>query len=151
VEDDAQNGPDHVDAHRSTAYVISPHVKRNFVDHTMYSTSGLLRTMELILGLPPMSQYDAAAMPLFRSFTASPDFTTYETIPANVDIDQRNTAWNKLAKESAKFNLAVEDAAPDIPFNEVIWKAIKGESSVMPTPRHSAFLKLQEKIDDDDD
>jgi hypothetical protein len=68
-----------------------------------------------------------------------------------VDIDQRNTAWNKLAKESAKFNLAVEDAAPDIPFNEVIWKAIKGESSVMPTPRHSAFLKLQEKIDDDDD
>jgi YVTN family beta-propeller protein len=151
VEDDAQNGPDHVDAHRSTAYVISPYVKRNFVDHTMYSTSGLLRTMELILGLPPMSQYDAAAMPLFRSFTASPDFTSYETIPANVDIDQRNTAWNKLAKESAKFNLAVEDAAPDIPFNEVIWKAIKGESSVMPTPRHSAFLKLQEKIDDDDD
>jgi YVTN family beta-propeller protein len=150
VEDDAQNGPDHVDAHRSTAYLISPYVKRNFVDHTMYSTSGLLRTMELILGLSPMSQYDAAAMPLFRSFTATPDFTTYVTIPASVDIDERNTAWNKLAKESAKFNLAVEDAAPDIPFNEVIWKAIKGESSVMPTPRHSAFLKLQEKIDDDD-
>ena len=144
VEDDAQNGPDHVDAHRSTAYLISPYIKRNFVDHTMYSTSGLLRTMELILGLPPMSQYDASAMPLFRSFTATPDFTTYKTIPANVDIDERNTAWNKLAKESAKFNLAVEDAAPDIPFNEVIWKAIKGENSVMPTPRHSAFLKLQE-------
>jgi YVTN family beta-propeller protein len=151
VEDDAQNGPDHVDAHRSTAYLIGPYVKRNFVDHTMYSTSGILRTMELILGLPPMSQYDAAAMPLFRSFTAKPDFTSYTTIPANVDIDERNTAWNKLAKESAKFNLVVEDAAPDIPFNEVIWKSIKGENSVMPTPRHSAFLKLQEKIDGDDD
>ena len=150
VEDDAQNGPDHVDAHRSTAYLISPYVKRNFVDHTMYSTSGLLRTIELILGLPPMSQYDAAAMPLFRSFTAAPDFTPYTTIPANLDIDERNTAWNKLAKESAKFNLAVEDAAPDIPFNEVIWKAIKGENSIMPTPRHSAFLKLQEKGDEDD-
>ncbi len=151
VEDDAQNGPDHVDAHRSTAYLISPYVKRNFVDHTMYSTSGLLRTMELILGLPPMSQYDAAAMPLFRSFTAAPDFTSYATIPPNINIDERNTAWNKLAKESAKFNLAVEDAAPDIPFNEVIWKSIKGESSVMPTPRHSAFLKLQKKSDKDDD
>jgi hypothetical protein len=150
VEDDAQNGPDHVDAHRSTAYLIGPYVKRNFVDHTMYSTSGLLRTIELILGLPPMSQYDAATMPLFRSFTATPDFTSYTTIPANVDIEERNTAWNKLAKESAKFNLAVEDAAPDVPFNEVIWKSIKGENSVMPTPRHSAFLKLQEKIDDDD-
>ena len=151
VEDDAQNGPDHVDAHRSTAYLISPYVKRNFVDHTMYSTSGLLRTMELILGLPPMSQYDAAALPLFRSFTSTPNFATYTTIPANLNIDERNTASNKLAKESAKFNLAVEDAAPDIPFNEVIWKAIKGENSVMPTPRHSAFLKLQEKSNDDDD
>jgi YVTN family beta-propeller protein len=149
VEDDAQNGPDHVDAHRSTAYVISPYVKRNFVDHTMYSTSGLLRTMELILGLPPMSQYDAAAMPMFRAFTATPDFTPYTSKPANINIDERNTAWNKLAKESAKFNLAVEDAVPDIPFNEVIWKSIKGENSVMPTPRHSAFIKVQEKDDDD--
>ncbi len=150
VEDDAQNGPDHVDAHRSTAYLISPYVKRNFVDHTMYSTSGLLRTMELVLGLPPMSQYDAAAMPLFRSFTSTPEFTPYKSVPSNINIDERNTASNQLAKESAKFNLAVEDAAPDVPFNEVIWKSIKGENSMMPTPRHSAFLKLQEKVDDDD-
>ncbi|MGN6195407.1 MAG: bifunctional YncE family protein/alkaline phosphatase family protein [Ginsengibacter sp.] len=149
LEDDAQNGPDHVDAHRSTAYMISPYVKRRFVDHTMYSTSGMLRTIELILGLPPMSQYDAAAMPMFRSFTATPDLTPYAAKSANINIDERNTAWNKLAKESAKFNLAVEDAAPDIPFNEVIWKSIKGENSVMPTPRHSAFLKVQEKDGDD--
>jgi hypothetical protein len=116
----------------------------------MYSTSGLLRTIELILGLPPMSQYDAAAMPLFRSFTAKPNFTPYTAIAANVNINERNTAMNKLAKESAKLNLAMEDAAPDIPFNEIIWKAIKGENSVMPSPRHSAFIKVQEKTDEDD-
>jgi YVTN family beta-propeller protein len=149
LEDDAQNGPDHVDAHRSPAYLISPYVKRNFVDHTMYSTSGMLRTIELILGLPPMSQYDAAAMPMFRCFTSVPDTTAYVALPANVNIEERNTAWNKLAKESAKFNLAKEDAIPDIPFNEVIWKSIKGENSMMPTPRHSAFLKLVSTDDDD--
>ncbi|HLL41774.1 MAG TPA: alkaline phosphatase family protein, partial [Segetibacter sp.] len=74
VEDDAQNGPDHVDAHRTTAYLAGPFVKRKFVDHTMYSTSSMLRTMELILGLPPMSQYDAAATPMFKSFTSKPDY-----------------------------------------------------------------------------
>jgi len=150
LEDDAQNGPDHVDAHRSPAYLISPYVKRNFVDHTMYSTSGLLRTMELILGLPPMSQFDAAAMPMFRCFTSVVDTTAFVALPANVNIDERNTASNKLAKESAKFNLAKEDAIPDISFNEVIWKSIKGENSVMPTPHHSAFLKLAQTDDDDD-
>lgn len=150
LEDDAQNGPDHVDAHRSPAFVISPYSKRHFVDHTMYSTSGLLRTMELILGLPPMSQYDAAAMPLFWLFTTQPDISAYSSKPANININERNTAMNKLAIESAKFNLTVEDAAPDIPFNEVIWKAIKGENSVMPMPRHSAFIKVPEKMKDDD-
>ncbi|HSN07469.1 MAG TPA: alkaline phosphatase family protein, partial [Hanamia sp.] len=150
LEDDAQNGPDHVDAHRSPAFVISPYIKRHYVDHTMYSTSGLLRTIELILGLPPMSQYDAAAMPFFRSFTTTPDLTPYTTKPANIDVNERNTAMNKLAIESAKFNLAVEDAAPDIPFNEIIWKAVKGEKSVMPAPRHSAFIKVADKEKDDD-
>jgi len=116
----------------------------------MYSTSGLLRTIELILGLPPMSQYDAAAMPFFRSFTSKPDLTPYSAKPANIDINERNTAMNKLAIESAKFNLAVEDAAPDVPFNEIIWKAIKGENSVMPAPRHSAFIKVASKEKDDD-
>ena len=71
LEDDAQNGPDHVDAHRSPLYIAGPYVKRNFVDHTPYTTSGVLRTIELILGIPPMSQYDAAATPLWRSFTCN--------------------------------------------------------------------------------
>ena len=69
VEDDAQNGPDHVDAHRSIALVASPYVLRGSVDSTLYTTSGMLRTMELILGMPPMSQYDAAATPFYRAFT----------------------------------------------------------------------------------
>ena len=78
VEDDAQNGPDHVDAHRSPVYVAGPYVKRNFVDHTPYTTtSGVLRTIELILGLPPMSQYDAAATPLWRCFTSTPNLNAF--------------------------------------------------------------------------
>ncbi len=72
LEDDAQNGPDHVDSHRSPAFVISPFTKRGAVDSTLYTTSGMLRTMELILGLPPMSQYDAAATPMYNAFQTTP-------------------------------------------------------------------------------
>ncbi len=150
LEDDAQNGPDHIDAHRSTAYVISPYVKRNTVNHNMYSTSGMLRTMELILGLPPMSQYDAAATPMWELFTATPDLTPYVALDARVDIRERNTAWNESARRSAAFDLAHEDRAPDLELNEVVWKAVHGENAVMPAPRRSAFVKLQEKEDDDD-
>ncbi|WP_078670351.1 bifunctional YncE family protein/alkaline phosphatase family protein [Chitinophaga eiseniae] len=150
LEDDAQNGPDHVDAHRSTAYVISPYVKRNTVNHTMYSTSGMLRTMELILGLPPMSQYDAAATPMWELFTATPDLAPYVALQANVDIRERNTAWNESARRSAAFDLSHEDRVPDLELNEVVWKAVRGENAVMPAPRRSAFVKLQEKEEDDD-
>lgn len=151
LEDDAQNGPDHVDAHRSIAFVIGPYVKRHFVDHTLYSTSGMLRTIELILGLPPMSQYDAAATPMWRAFTSTPDFTPYTARPEKVDINDRNTADNALARESARFDLSKEDAAPDIPFNEVIWKAVKGIHSEMPAPRHSAFVVPHTASDRDED
>ena len=71
LEDDAQNGFDHVDAHRSTLLVISPYIKRHFVDHTMYSTSSVLKTIELILGLPPMTQFDLAANSILYSITDS--------------------------------------------------------------------------------
>jgi hypothetical protein len=141
VEDDAQNGPDHVDAHRSPALVISPWVRRRQVDHTMYSTAGILRTMELILGLPPMSQYDAAATPLWRPFTDKPDLAAYTARPSNVDLDQKNTAYNDNARKSEGFNFAQADAIPDDAFSEVIWKTVKGESSVMPAPRRSAFIR----------
>jgi hypothetical protein len=150
VEDDAQNGPDHVDAHRSPAYVIGPYVKRNFVDHTSYSTSGILRTMELILGLPPMSQYDAGAEPLWRCFDSIPNNAVFNYLPPVTDIDQKNLVWNELAERSEKFDLSKEDNVPDNEFSEVIWKGVKGIDAKMPAPKRAAFLKPSEKKDDDD-
>jgi YVTN family beta-propeller protein len=149
VEDDAQNGPDHVDAHRTTAYVAGPHVKRNFVDHTPYSTSSMLRTIELILGLAPMSQYDAAATPMWRCFTATPNFTAFTALPANVNLADKNTVNNILAERSAQFDFSKEDRAPDLEFSEVIWKGVKGLHSIMPAPRRAAFIKVSEAGDDD--
>jgi YVTN family beta-propeller protein len=151
LEDDAQNGSDHVDAHRSPVYVAGPYVKRNAVVHGMYSTSGVLRTIELILGLPPMSQYDAAAMPLYDCFTATPDFTPYQLKAAQVDVEKRNIAINRSSKISDSFNLADEDKVPDLLLNEVVWKSVKGENSVMPAPRRSAFVILEQKRKKDDD
>jgi len=150
LEDDAQNGPDHVDAHRSPAYVVGPYVKRNFVDHTPYTTSGIIRTMELILALPPMTQYDGGATPLWRCFTSTPDHTSYKALPSNVDLTDKNMAWNQLSERSEKFDLSKEDLVPDMEFSEVIWKGVKGINSVMPVPRHAAFVKVSVKKKDDD-
>ena len=149
IEDDAQNGPDHVDAHRTTAYVAGPHVKRGFVDHTMYSTSSMLRTMELILGLPPMSQFDAAATPMWRSFTGNANFKSFTSVPANINLEERNTATTASAKLSETFDFSKEDRIPDLIFSEVIWKAVKGEHSVMPAPRRSAFVRVIDKEEEE--
>ena len=91
VQDDAQNGSDHVDAHRTVALAISPYIRRGTVDSSFYSTSSMLRTMELILGLSPMSQFDAAARPMFAAFQAVADGTPYHHLPANVDLEARNS------------------------------------------------------------
>ena len=153
VEDDAQNGPDHVDAHRAVALVISPYTKHQYVDSTMYSTAGMLRTMELILGLKPMSQFDAAARPMYASFQAKPDLTPYTHKPATFDVNKLNVAGAWGAERSAKFNLAKEDQADDNLFNEVIWKSVKGPNSRMPAPVRAAFFvpAKGDKKDDDDD
>jgi DNA-binding beta-propeller fold protein YncE len=150
VEDDAQNGPDHVDAHRTIAFVISPYVRRGAVDSTMYSTSSMLRTMELILGLKPMSQFDAAATPMFNSFLAAPDLRPYEALPANVDLNERNakTAWG--GEQSKKMDFAREDAADDLLLNEVIWRSIRGADSPMPAPVRAAFVFAHDKDKDDE-
>ncbi|MCX7044336.1 MAG: bifunctional YncE family protein/alkaline phosphatase family protein [Candidatus Sumerlaeota bacterium] len=140
VEDDAQNGPDHVDAHRTVAMVISPYCKRGAVDSNLYSTCSMLRTMELILGLKPMSQFDAAARPMFASFTATPDFTPYKCLPAQVNVNEMNRADAWGAKESLALNLEIEDANDDIRFNEIIWKNVRGANSVMPAPVRAAFV-----------
>lgn len=150
LEDDAQDGPDHVDAHRSPVFVAGPYVRRDTVIHQMYSTSSVLRTIELILGLPPMSQYDAAAMPLFQCFMPKPDMTPYTSVPNNINLDLRNTKKNKSSKLSATFNLNEEDRVPDDELNLVVWKAVKGEDSEMPAPRHCAFVIPQKSTKDDD-
>ncbi len=149
LEDDAQNGPDHVDAHRSTAFLAGGFVKRGFVDHTPYSTSGMLRTMELILGLPPMSQYDAAATPMFRCFSNTPNLKTFNHLIPKVDLFEVNVRETESAKKSAAFNFSKEDSVPDLLFSEVIWKAVRGENSVMPAPRRSALILTNEDEDDD--
>lgn len=153
VEDDAQNGSDHVDAHRTVALVISPYTRRAFVDSNMYSTSSMLRTMELILGLKPMSQFDAAALPMHASFQAKPDVTPYQHRPAQVDLNAKNEklAWG--AELSEKMNLAKEDAADDILFNEIIWKSVKGPRSIMPPPVRASFVLVhpEGKEEEDDD
>lgn len=145
VEDDAQNGPDHVDAHRTTAYVAGGFVKRRFIDHTMYSTSSMLRTIELILGLPPMSQYDAAAEPMWRCFNREPDLSPFQAVPAQVNLNETNTRRTPSALLSETFDFSKEDAIPDLVFSEVIWKAVKGEDSPLPAPRRSAFFQTVKK------
>jgi len=150
LEDDAQNGPDHIDAHRSPVYVAGPYVKHDSVIHTMYSTSGVLRTIELILGLPPMSQYDAAAMPFYNCFNNEPDLSPYVAKAPLVDLNERNTAINQSSRRSSSFNFKEEDKVPDLELNEVIWKSVKGEASAMPAPKRSAFVILEQKKKDDD-
>jgi YVTN family beta-propeller protein len=132
VEDDAQNGPDHVDAHRTLAWVISPYSRTGRVDSTFYSTVSMLRTMELILGLPPLTQFDAAATPMIDSFTNKPDLTPYDAITPSQSLTELNTASSPLAAASARMKLADADQAPMRELNEAIWKSVKGATSTMP-------------------
>jgi hypothetical protein len=141
IEDDAQNGPDHVDAHRTVALAISPYIHRGTVDSTMYSTSSIVRTIELILGLPPLSQYDAAAIPLFASFGDASDPKPYVAIPAKVSLTETNPGDAPGAKRSSEFDFSEADRAPDVEFNEIIWKSVKGRNAVMPAPVRSIFAR----------
>jgi len=147
VEDDAQNGSDHVDAHRTTAYVVGGLVKRGFVDHTVYSTVSMVRTMELILGLPPMSQYDASAVSMWRCFTSKYDSTPFNKSPNQISLDLINEKKSVWQQKSEKFNFSKEDAIPDMEFNKVLWYGIKGDSMPMPSIKRSASIIYS---DDDD-
>ena len=148
LEDDAQDGSDHVDAHRSVLLAIGPNVKRHFVDHTMYSTSGVIKTMELILGLKPMTQFDLSATPMLADFTDKANLTPYNGIRPKVNFHAMNTPDLYGAKRCDQFNLKVEDAIPDLEFSEIIWKAVKGADSPMPAPVHSAFVHVTDEADD---
>jgi hypothetical protein len=134
VEDDPQDGWDHVSAYRTTAYVISPYTKRHAVVSTQYNQTSLVRTVELILGLPPMNQLDATATPMFDCFTNTPDFTAYDVVTNEVPLDKMNphpkrisdAILRKDAYVSAKLPLEKEDQCPEDLFNRILWRAMKG-------------------------
>ena len=150
VEDDAQDGPDHVDAHRTEALVISPWCRRGVVDSTPYTTCSMLRSIELILGLDPLSQFDAAATPMRASFQAQPDLRPWTARPARVNLDERNPGGTPAARISATFDFTREDAVDEQAFNRVIWAAVRGENSPMPPPVRAAFVRSMPKAQDDD-
>jgi hypothetical protein len=106
----------------------------------MYSTSSMLRTMELILGLKPMSQFDAAALPMFHSFQAAADTAPFTKADTTVDLDAKNKVGAWGWKESAAMDFAEADEADDIQLNEIIWRSVKGAESAMPPPVRAAFL-----------
>lgn len=132
IEDDAQNGPDHVDAHRTVGLVISPYVRRGHLDSSQYSTVSMIRTMELILGLPPLSQYDAAARPMFESFTDKADLKPYEVADPRIDLKERNRDLAYGADRSGKMDFSDCDKIDDFELNEILWRSIKGANAPLP-------------------
>jgi YVTN family beta-propeller protein len=139
IEDDAQNGPDHVDARRTVGLVLSPYVKRGVIDSTMYTTVSFVYTMELILGLPPMTQYDALATPMYNIFTTEAATAAYASVPARVDLMARNPMAGEGAQRSARLDWSDYDRADFNELNDILWKAIKG-GQPMPAPVRSALL-----------
>ena len=150
IEDDPQAGWDHVSGYRTTAYVVSPYTKRGAVVSTQYNQTSLLRTMELMLGLPPMNQFDATATPMTDCFTATPDFTPFSAVPNNIPLDQMNPdpkaihdpLLRKNAIASARLPLHKIDACPEDLYNRILWHAMKG--SQVPYPEW-AITKVEEE------
>jgi YVTN family beta-propeller protein len=164
VEDDAQNGPDHVDAHRSTCYVISPWIKRGSVDHSFQNTVSALKTIELLLGLPPMCQYDAVSPPIMNWDTSPRNDEPYVAVmPDRSLFRDRSGLQNeekpvspeaaRMMEESKAMNFEVADKAPAERLNEIIWASVKGyDAKQPPTPRGAkGLLGVAEEEDEDDD
>ena len=128
-----------MDSHRSVLLVASPFARRGVVDHTFYSTSGVLRTMELLLGLPPMSYYDAAATPLHNAFQGTPNLAAYRRLVPGVSLDEKNPPTATGASISRSLDFSDADLTPEEPLNEVVWRSVKGSNSPMPPPRRSVF------------
>ena len=135
LEDDAQDGPDHVDEQRSTFYLASPYA-RGGVQHEHYTTSSVLRTIELLLGLPPMTPYDAGARPLSAAFTTTPDLRPYDALAPQTDLEAKNVRTAYRASESDRLDFAHADQVPDGVLNDILWHATRGD---VPEPRVGAF------------
>ena len=151
IEDDPQAGWDHVSGYRTTAYCISPYVRRGVLISALYNTTSVLRTIEQILGLPPMNQFDASATPMFECFNEVADITPYEAVPNNVPLDQMNPDPQALgdpqlredALVSLELNFREVDRAPEDVLNRILWRAMKGTG--VPYPEWAAGY------DDDDE
>ena len=139
LEDDAQNGADHVDSHRSPAFVISAYSKRHAVDGSMYNTTSVLRTIELILGLRPMTHFDAGSRPLSGAFQSQPDMARYTAEKPRIPLDQLNPAFSATAARSARLDFSQEDRIDDNELNDILWRAIR--SSEPPPPVRSYFSR----------
>jgi hypothetical protein len=124
-------------------------VKQGFVDHTAYTTTSLLRTIELILGLPPMTQYDAASVPLWRCMENSPSHPAYNARPANIDLNLKNTIRSQWQQLSETFDFTAEDKVNDFKFNEVLWRSVKGLQSPCPPAVRAAFFMAGNEEDED--
>ena len=140
IEDDAQNGPDHVDAHRTTGLVISPYCRQRSVDSTFYTTASMVRTMELILGLPPLTQYDAGATPMFNCFANTAQLVQYNPITPHLNLYAKNTERSTSAQESARMDFREYDHAPEEALNRILWADAKGPEVPYPTPIHRAVF-----------
>jgi YVTN family beta-propeller protein len=131
VEDDAQNGPDHVDDQRMPVYVVSAYAAGG-VQHAHYSTAGIVRSIELILGLKALSAYDAAARPLYAAFKANPDLRPYDALPARVDLDALSASSAYRARDSVAADFAHEDRVPEATLNDIVWHAVRGAKATPP-------------------
>jgi len=139
LEDDAQDGADHVDSHRSPAYVISPYTRRGAVDSTLYNTTSVLRTIELILGLKPMTVFDAGARPMANAFQSTPNLAPYRNEPPRVPLEDKNPERSATASRSMKLDFSASDMADEHELNDILWIAIKGTTP--PAPVHSRFAQ----------
>jgi YVTN family beta-propeller protein len=150
IEDDPQAGWDHVSGYRTTCYVASPYTRRHAVVNTQYNQTSLLRTIELILGLPPMNQMDATATPMSDCFTATPDFSPYDSVPNNVPLDQTNPEaktvlhplLRKHAVQSARLRIDEPDKCPEDVLNRILWHAMKGPEAAYP---EWAVMKIKDE------
>ncbi len=157
VEDDAQNGVDHVDGHRTVALVASPWARRGHVDSTFYSHQSILKTIELILGLPTLSLFDMIANDMRASFGGDPEFTPYEHVTPKQSLFEINPPLKALrgearraALDSMKMRWDVPDAAPTERLNRILWGQVRGWSTPYPGTRRSVFAPLAIDLDDDE-
>jgi hypothetical protein len=142
LEDDAQNGPDHVDSHRSPLLVVSPY-NRPQVHHRFANTTDVLATIEEILGLAPLSQFDWYGRPLRGIFAATPDLRPYAALTPAVRLDELNPARGRAADASAALDLSIEDVADVDAFNRVLWTAVKGAGVPDPGVRRLSGLEMK--------